>query len=919
MPTISQRSFSAGELSPELHSRVDLQKYFTGLKTCRNMIVSRSGGVFRRPGTEYVGKAKYGSEFGVRLIDFSFNEDQTYVIELGHYYARFIRNGKYVTEQNEGGQTVVIEIETPYRHEYLNDLNYAQSGDVITITHQYYPPMDLKRTDDGWLIEETRTTSSVEAPASVNTKDDDLALNPRGSGVYAVTTVDENGDESFPTIWSNKSGSQRRINNSAQLPLLIEWSAVDSAKFYNVYKRINGNYELLGVVNSGTLLNDIGQETDPTVTPPIDEPVFKTGSLGVFSFSAIDPGRTEVSSRLVGSDDDVRNFFGSLDRGTVATVVFLNLKFVESPEGDRFRWLYEASPYQVALLSKDQNGRWGIDLVGPVPGFERRETSLDKIAIRLSYGGLSTSKSRMYKIGNFPSSVGYYKQRRYYASTINEPGRVFASKIGRYNDFRRRRVISGDDPFNFVIASRDVSPVKQMIGLSDMILFSGTGEFSFGDTVTPSTINVRQQSYHGINDGVRPVLVGRSAFFVQARGSIIRDYLYDFQANGYEGSDLTVFSSHLFDGYDIRDLAYMQSPQSNLWVIRSDGGINCLTFIREQAIIAWSRHDLSGGKAISGVSINEDRSDAVYIVVERGSENLVEKLKNQTIRENKFFNFIDSSVTFDGRNTDRARLRLEPFSISNKTYLIRIDGFEFNRPGKLPVALHVSNPNKNYQIRLRHNGITAKFSSLLGKSDRADEIFVTLDTDEDISSLQGEDIYDWEFLSNLIPDVTHIAGKELSVIADGFVINSPNNPSYPKYIGVAASQTEGRLLDRFYSHIRAGLPMTSDIETLNIDSLNAPAMKKNKKMITSVVLDLIETRGVFVGPRRPLGDTIEGLVELKIRESEGYNDPVRLFTGPKEVNIRPEWNSNGSVFIRQVDPLPMTIAGISPSGYMPSS
>ena len=923
MPTTSQRSFSSGEIAPELHSRVDLQKYFSALRTCRNSIVSRAGGVFNRPGTEYIGKTKYNNEFKVRLIEFSFNEDQTYVIEFGHYYARVIQNGDYIRKVGVTGNPP-IEIETPYRHEYLADLNYAQSGDVITITHQYYPPQDLKRTDDGWVIEETRTRSNVEAPASVNTRSDDLPLNPRNSGAYAVTTVNENGEESFPTLWTRKtpSSSQRSINNNAQTPVIVEWSAVDEAEFYNVYKRIAGNHELLSVVDArvgaanNTSLSDIGQDTDPTVTPPIDEPVFKAKSLTINWVKITENGDNNIA--VMASKSALADFFGSSNVGAEATIVAVNVGTLTLRDGSVIRWAYEAVPFRVSISEILDGDGALLALLGPVSGFEKERNSLERVSIDFLDGFFSPSNGVLYKIGDFPRSVGYYQQRRFYASTINEPGRVFASKIGRYNDFTRKRVISDDDPFNFTIASRDVSPIKQMLGLSDMIFFSGTGEFSLGDTVTPSTLNVRQQSYHGINDGVRPIVVGRSAFFVQARSSIVRDYLYNFQANGYEGNDLTVFSSHLFDGYDLRDWAFQQSPQSNLWVIRSDGGINCLTFIREQAIIAWSRHDLEGGKAISSISIDEGRSDVVYMIVERDSEYFVERLKSQTIRENRDFNFVDSSVTFDGRNTNGTRLRLEPFNIRNKKYLIKIDGFNNTMTDRVTLGIGEGNENQDYRIRLRHGGFTLTFSGLL-RAGNIEEIFCTLDSDDDISSLQGEDIYDWEFQTHLLPDIPHLEGKDLSVFADGIVLHSPNNPSYPKRKGAPAALIQNRLLDRFYTHIRVGLPITADIETLDVDSLQTPGLKKNKKMITSVVLDLINTRGLFVGPKKPAGNTIEGLVELKIRESEGYNDPVRLYNGAKEVNIRAEWNSNGRVFIRQVDPLPFNIAAISPSGYMPTS
>jgi hypothetical protein len=89
---IAQTSFSAGEFSPTLFSRVDLQKYATGLRRCRNMIVQPEGAVGNRPGTRYVATAKHADK-ATRVISFEFSVTQAYVIEVGDQYMRFFKDG----------------------------------------------------------------------------------------------------------------------------------------------------------------------------------------------------------------------------------------------------------------------------------------------------------------------------------------------------------------------------------------------------------------------------------------------------------------------------------------------------------------------------------------------------------------------------------------------------------------------------------------------------------------------------------------------------------------------------------------------------------------------------------------------------------------------------------------------------------
>ena len=89
-------NFRAGELSPRLEGRIDLDKYNEAAQTLQNMIVFPQGGVTRRPGTFFAGAAKDGGK--VRLINFEFSDEQAYVIELGADYMRFFKDGGLLTE-----------------------------------------------------------------------------------------------------------------------------------------------------------------------------------------------------------------------------------------------------------------------------------------------------------------------------------------------------------------------------------------------------------------------------------------------------------------------------------------------------------------------------------------------------------------------------------------------------------------------------------------------------------------------------------------------------------------------------------------------------------------------------------------------------------------------------------------------------
>lgn len=92
MTGLTQEAFTSGELSPKLYGRVGFDLYYKALKTCRNMIVSKYGGVDNRPGTQFIAPIP-DSAHRARLIPFQFNNEQQYVFVVGNQTLSIIRNG----------------------------------------------------------------------------------------------------------------------------------------------------------------------------------------------------------------------------------------------------------------------------------------------------------------------------------------------------------------------------------------------------------------------------------------------------------------------------------------------------------------------------------------------------------------------------------------------------------------------------------------------------------------------------------------------------------------------------------------------------------------------------------------------------------------------------------------------------------
>jgi hypothetical protein len=136
----AQTSFNAGELSPLLRGRPTLDKYRNGCETLENFIPQIQGPARKRPGTRFVAEVKDSAD-DTRLIPFEYSTTQAYVLEFGDLYIRFYLSGG-VVESTPG---VSYEIASPYTSAQLAALEYAQSADVIYITHPSHPPYKLAR------------------------------------------------------------------------------------------------------------------------------------------------------------------------------------------------------------------------------------------------------------------------------------------------------------------------------------------------------------------------------------------------------------------------------------------------------------------------------------------------------------------------------------------------------------------------------------------------------------------------------------------------------------------------------------------------------------------------------------------------------------------------------------------------------
>lgn len=151
--------------------------------------------------------------------------------------------------------------------------------------------------------------------------------------------------------------------------------------------------------------------------------------------------------------------------------------------------------------------------------------------------------------------------------------------------------------------------------------------------------------------------------------------------------------------------------------------------------------------------------------------------------------------------------------------------------------------------------------------------------------------------TDTLTGLDHLEGETLVALADGNVVRD--------LVVSGGSVT----LPREASLVHIGLPYEAEIETLELDLGTVQGYGSTlgrKKSVASLTVRVKDSRGMFAGPDR------DRLVEWRQRQSEGWGEPIELFTGDVAFDTVSDWSEGAPIVIRQSDPLPMTILGVMP-------
>lgn len=495
-----------------------------------------------------------------------------------------------------GGGTAarIYTVTTPYAETDLAWLKFTQSADVMTLccvnqsAQIEYAPADLSRfSDTNWVF-----SSVVPAPTAPPPTLTAATISDAGGATnyaYQVTAVANDGSESIASNTGTAVGVSL-FDTSKFAQGNIRWSVVANVGQYNIYRAQLSDQSpvpagsLFGLIGSayGNQFTDKNLAPDFGTTPPRHQDPFARGQI---IYIDVISGGSGYSQTTVGATMTSGTGSGAL----LEPVVQLGAV--------------------VAILVMDRG-----------QGYQ----SGDVVTITGGAGAAAQANIGP-ETGTYPSVPGYFQQRRVFADSLNLRDTYWMSQPGAYLNFDTRLPTIDTDAITGSPWAVQVDGIQALLQTAaGLLVMTGqsawmlVGQGSFANNVqaiSPASQVANPLPFTGCSATVPPQKVLFDVLYITAKG----DFVYQLPYQGYaftEPIDLTQYATHLFVGYRVNEWAWCEQPYKLDWVVRNDGTLLSLSYLKAQEVMGWGRHDTQGSFR-STCAVTEPPVDAPYFAVER--------------------------------------------------------------------------------------------------------------------------------------------------------------------------------------------------------------------------------------------------------------------------------------------------------------
>lgn len=577
-------SFNAGELSPLLESRTNLDKYRNGCKSLENFLITPYGPANRRAGLQYLGQAKLPSK-RCRLIGLNLTATSRFILELGEGYMRFWKNGLPVTLNGTPVEAVAVDWQGniipppasphPFTESQFRDISVLQINNVVYFAHPDCPPYRLSRySDTDWKM--------GEVPWS---------FPPVLDQNYGTTTI-------------TPSATTGTITLTASAPLFDPTNHIDSYWQIDHAPTTALLSHAITANNTSSTLSVLGKWQIQS---------FGSWTAEIQLQSSTDGGATWEQRRTFKSSGGDFNVVTTGEEQIQTLFRFVVSGWVS---------IQSATPARIQLAAIDPvlQGCVRITAIASTTSATARVVKTlgaTTATSRWSEGAFSKKQG-------FPNAIGLHESRLIFAGTATLPNTIWGSYSNDFENFRKGSF--DDNAWMFTLASTTGGRINWLLSKNVLLVGTTLDEWSVGSTdsgkaLTATNVTARAQSQYG-SDNLPALVINDTILYVQRMGRKIRELVYTWSSETWVSNDITALAEHTTRTL-IKEIAYQRVPDAIYWFVRGDGQLVSMTYEREQQVVGFARHK-TDGEIESIATINGiDGEDEVWVAVKRTINNQV--------------------------------------------------------------------------------------------------------------------------------------------------------------------------------------------------------------------------------------------------------------------------------------------------------
>ncbi len=886
--TASQVNFTAGILTPYLHGHVDLTKYKNGVKDAINVNVLPHGPLQKRRGLKYINAVKTPAK-KTNLLKFQFDLTNAYILEFGHNYIRFIKDGAVLGAP--------YEVTTTYTEDEVFALSVVQFGNTLYIAHPNHPIATLTWTSDtSWLLEDLffyppPTAEDGYSPAGLTIQPaSTTGTNVNFSASGAVFLDGDVGREIINLVGRGRASIKSKTSTTVVVCDIIE-------DFPNTSAIAAGDWKL-----SGTPVSKLTIDTTVLGATATIKSYYTDSALG--SSKAI----TNITQANPGVVTSNGHGFANGDKVLITNVLGMT-------QVNKRYWTVKATAANTFALGNDENANFdttnytaytsggiarkklqdiGLDVfrAADVGRFIKINngiaeitavTDAQTITVQIQKSLNSASDSSIWTLESeswtstkgYPRALALHQGRLFAASTDTDLQTVWASEPGIFDSIA---IGSGDgDGLQFDVATKEVNQINWMIGIRDsLILGTSSSELSIDSTSSDGAITAsakeKPRGYAG-SDVQIPVPINNEVLFIQRGGYRINAFYYDFSIDNYKPDDLMFLAEHLSTS-GVKQITYADSPFGQIFAVMNDGTMCVGTYMREQQVIGWTKATTDGEfEAVNSISTNN--TDEVYVVVKRtinGSNTRYIERFDFIDPEDPIAGFSDSYLTYSNPKTITTITKANPAVVTTS-------GAHGYSNGDFVKILHAEGMTEI-------NGITYKVANQAGTT------FELTDTSGNNINSTSYGTYtdsgEAHKLVTTISGLSHLEGETVQVKTDGAV--------HPDAIVSSGAIT----LQQRAAEVTVGLAYEASITLLPLEyTLDGGSQQGQPIRWVTPILRLYQSALPLLN---------DGF--LPARNPTDLTDAaVPLFTGDAVYGPQ-TWEASMNLNISSSLPLPLTVLGI---------